>query len=105
MKCRELADFLMDYVSGELPQESRTHFEFHLSKCKNCHEYLVQYEVTIKAGKIACDEMSDEMGAIPDDLVRILRPLKTEWLAKLEEQGQKELTAIRAAREAGVITI
>ena len=43
MKCRELAEFLMDYVSGELPQESRTHFEFHLSKCKNCHEYLVQY--------------------------------------------------------------
>jgi anti-sigma factor RsiW len=70
MKCRELAEFLSDYVSGELPVESREHFEFHLSKCKNCHEYLVQYEVTIKAGKIACDEMSDEMGAIPDDLVK-----------------------------------
>jgi len=37
MKCRELADFLMDYVSGELPEESRTHFEFHLTKCRNCH--------------------------------------------------------------------
>ena len=65
MKCRELAEFLSDYVNGELPVESRTHFEFHLSKCTNCHEYLVQYEVTIKAGKIACDEMQ----AIPDDLV------------------------------------
>ena len=74
MKCRELADFLMDYVSGELPEESRTHFEFHLDKCKNCREYLVQYEVTIRAGRIACDEMSDEMsdemGSIPDDLVK-----------------------------------
>ena len=70
MKCRELAEFLSDYVSGELPVESREHFEFHLSKCKNCHQYLVQYEVTIKAGKFACDEMSDEMGAIPDDLVK-----------------------------------
>ena len=70
MKCRELAEFLMDYVSGELPQESRTHFEFHLSKCKNCLVYLVQFEVSLKAGKIACDEMSDEMGAIPDDLVK-----------------------------------
>ena len=36
MKCRELAEFLMDYVSGELSQESRAHFEFHLSKCTNC---------------------------------------------------------------------
>ena len=70
MKCRELAEFLSDYVNGELPQESRTHFEFHLSKCTNCHEYLVQYEVTIKAGKIACDEMSDEMQGIPDDLIQ-----------------------------------
>ena len=70
MKCRELAEFLNDYVSGELPEENRVHFEFHLSKCKNCHEYLVQYEVTIKAGKIACDEMSDEMGSMPDELVK-----------------------------------
>jgi anti-sigma factor RsiW len=35
MKSRELAEFLNDYVSGELPAESRTQFEFHLSKCKN----------------------------------------------------------------------
>ena len=70
MKCRELAEFLFDYVSGDLPTESRAHFEFHLSKCKNCHEYLVQYEMTIKAGKMACGEMSDELPAIPDDLVQ-----------------------------------
>ena len=79
MKCRELAEFLNDYVSGELPEENRAHFEFHLSKCKNCHEYLVQYEVTIKAGKIACDEMSDEMGAMPEELIKavLLARLKT----------------------------
>jgi hypothetical protein len=70
MKCRELAEFLNDYVSGELSQESRVHFEFHVSKCKNCHEYLVQYELTIKAGKMACGEMSDEMGPMPDELVK-----------------------------------
>jgi anti-sigma factor RsiW len=70
MKCRELAEFLMDYVSGDLPQESHTHFEFHLSKCRNCRAYLLQYEITIRAGKIACDEMSDELAEIPDELVR-----------------------------------
>ena len=78
MKCRELADFLMDYVSGELPEESRTHFEFHLAKCKYSHEYLVQYEVTIKAGKIACDEMSDEMGSVPDDLVKAVMAARSK---------------------------
>ena len=71
MKCRELADFLMDYVSGELPEESRAHFELHLTRCRNCHEYLAQYENTVKAGKIACGEASDELPAnVPEDLVK-----------------------------------
>jgi len=43
--------------------------------------------------------------AIADDLVRILRPLKNEWLAKLKKQGELEMAAIKAAREAGKITI
>jgi anti-sigma factor RsiW len=71
MKCRELADFLFEYVSGELASERREHFEFHLTKCTNCHEYLVQYQMTIRCGKIACDEMSDELPAdIPEALVK-----------------------------------
>lgn len=70
MKCRELAEFLNDYVSGELPVETRTHFELHLGKCKNCHHHMVQYEVAIKAGRIACDEMSDEMPAMPEELIK-----------------------------------
>jgi anti-sigma factor RsiW len=69
MKCRELAEFLNDYVSGELPIESRTHFEFHLSKCKNCHEYMVQYEVTVRAGKIACED-PDETIEVPEELIK-----------------------------------
>ncbi|OFW44991.1 MAG: hypothetical protein A3J29_10265 [Acidobacteria bacterium RIFCSPLOWO2_12_FULL_67_14b] len=71
MKCRELADFLMDYVSGELSDDSLAHFELHLQRCRNCHEYLLQYESTIKAGRIACGEASDELpDDIPDDLVK-----------------------------------
>jgi len=71
MKCRELADFLMDYVSGELPEENRAHFELHLDRCRNCREYLVQYEGCVKAGRIACGETSDELPAnVPEDLVK-----------------------------------
>ena len=71
MKCRELAEFLFDYVSGDLPVERRERFEFHLTKCGNCHEYLVQYQMTIKAGKIACGELSDELPKnMPEELVK-----------------------------------
>ena len=71
MKCRELAEFLFEYVSGELAVEQREHFEVHVKRCTNCHEYLIQYEMTIKAGKIACGEMSDELPAdIPEELIK-----------------------------------
>lgn len=71
MKCRELAEFLIDYVSGDLPEETRVHFEVHLSRCRNCHAYLIQYQSTVKAGKIACGEHSDELPSdVPEDLVK-----------------------------------
>jgi anti-sigma factor RsiW len=70
MNCRELADFLMDYYNGDLPEDARIQFELHMSKCGSCETYFVQYQVTVKAGKIACDEMSDEMKAVPEDLIK-----------------------------------
>lgn len=71
MKCRELAEFLIDYVSGELPEETRANFELHLERCRNCHAYLIQYQSTVAAGKIACGEHSDELPTdVPEDLVK-----------------------------------
>jgi predicted anti-sigma-YlaC factor YlaD len=70
MNCRELSDFLMDYYNGDLPEESRVQFEMHLSKCGNCETYFVQYQLTIKAGKMACDETSDHIKAVPEDLIK-----------------------------------
>jgi anti-sigma factor RsiW len=68
MKCRELAAFLMDYVSRELPEDTREVFEAHLSRCPNCREYLRQYEATIRAGQVACaDEQS--VAEAPEELI------------------------------------
>lgn len=72
MKCKELAAFLMDYVSGELPEETRAHFEQHLSGCSNCVEYLAQYEGTIKAGQIACGDDQALPANVPEDLVNAI---------------------------------
>jgi len=72
MKCRELAEFLMDYVGGELPEDVRVQFEVHLSRCHNCHEYLEQYQATITAGKIACEEEHVVLADVPEDLVKAI---------------------------------
>ena len=65
MTCRELADFMMDYLSGELSSESRAQFDQHLSLCANCRKYLTSYEETVKLGRRA---FADEDAALPSDV-------------------------------------
>ena len=46
--CRDLAEFLHDFVSGELPPEQRERFERHLAECPPCLVYLETYQITIR---------------------------------------------------------
>jgi anti-sigma factor RsiW len=73
MTCRELADFIMDYLSGELAPESRTSFEEHLAVCPNCVSYLSTYKATVHLSRIAFDEhAADEALQVPEELVRAI---------------------------------
>lgn len=70
MTCRELADFIADYLSGELPANVRTAFDDHLRVCPNCRKYLASYEETVKLGRRAFEHDDAELPAdIPEDLV------------------------------------
>jgi anti-sigma factor RsiW len=66
--CRELYEFLIDYVSGELPIAQRTEFERHLAVCPSCVAYLENYENTIALGKAAAadDQSTTEL---PEELL------------------------------------
>jgi len=69
--CREFADFIMDYLAGELPADAREPFERHLSRCHNCHEYIAQYKSTIAAGRLAFQNPEDEVPEdVPEDLIK-----------------------------------
>jgi anti-sigma factor RsiW len=70
MTCRELSDFLADYVAGELPVEVSVEFNGHLQRCPECHVFLEQYKVTIHL----CCEAYGETGlpALPEDLVNAI---------------------------------
>ncbi len=65
MTCREFADFMADYLSGELSADARVTFEHHLALCANCRNYLTSYEETVKLGKAAFD---DEHAAVPAEV-------------------------------------
>lgn len=70
MTCKEVIEFLMGYLDGELPPEQRRVFEKHLAVCPPCVAYLHTYQATVKAGKECCRE--EDCEKIPDDLVKAI---------------------------------
>ena len=48
MTCRELANLLIEYVSGELTPEHRQLLDNHLKLCPPCVTYVETYHLTIK---------------------------------------------------------
>lgn len=65
MTCREFADFIADYLSGELSPEARASFEDHLQVCPNCVAYLSNYRDTIALGRRA---FADDEAVVPDQV-------------------------------------
>jgi anti-sigma factor RsiW len=71
--CREFADFLADYLSGELSPGTRAQFERHLEVCPNCVAYLSNYRDTIVLGRTVMAEGDAAVPAdVPDDLVKAI---------------------------------
>jgi anti-sigma factor RsiW len=65
MTCRELVEFLMDYLEGELPEDSRSTFEEHIGFCPPCKAYLDTYKATVMIGQGVC---ADPEGPVPEDV-------------------------------------
>ena len=67
MTCRDFVDFVLDYVEGALPADTRQRFHEHMARCPDCVTYLRHYAETIKASRIAvADAPSTD---IPEALV------------------------------------
>jgi anti-sigma factor RsiW len=51
MTCRELAEVLIDYVGGELPEEMCVTIRSHLEGCEECVHYIATYQVTMQISR------------------------------------------------------
>ena len=60
--CRELIEFLDDYVAGERVEG----FEWHLARCPSCVAYVASYRETILAAQHAS---AVEIEDVPPDLL------------------------------------
>jgi len=85
MNCRELVEFLMAYLEGELPPEQRRTFEEHLHACPPCREFLESYRDTIRLEKqaLCCEDVGVDQ-KMPEALVQAI------LAASRESPGQDE---------------
>ena len=51
MNCKEVIDFLMEYLDGELSEEQRSAFESHLEVCSDCVAFIKSYKQTLQLTK------------------------------------------------------
>lgn len=73
LTCREVVDFLLDYLSGALPVDQAAQFERHLAVCSACVDYIRSYEDTIRFSRTAFDDLTDEQAAdVPEELVQAI---------------------------------
>jgi len=67
MTCRDFADFLDQYLAGDL------------SLCPNCVRYLSQYRDAIAMGRSAFHNLSDSVPVdVPEDLVAAILVARTD---------------------------
>ncbi len=76
MTCREVVDFLMDYLSGSLAAAERREFERHLEACPPCVSFLKTYERTVALGKEAFSEPDSSAQKVPGELVKAILAAK-----------------------------
>ena len=73
LSCRELVEFLADYLDGALPAPNRERFEEHLRACPACVDYLDSYRETMRLTAEAwqaCGPEDDVSEDVPEELVR-----------------------------------
>lgn len=68
--CRQLIDYIVDYVDGALGETAQHDFERHLSVCGSCQAYLATYRETMSLTRIVATD--DRLEDVPEDLVRAI---------------------------------
>lgn len=69
LTCRELIEFLDDYVAGALPVSQRERFDDHLGRCPACVRYLRGYQGTLRAMALAFRPDAQPPREVPEELV------------------------------------
>jgi anti-sigma factor RsiW len=79
--CREVLDFVMAYLDGELPSGQKHAFERHLAVCPSCVNYLETYRTTVRLGKsLGHDPNEPATGNVPEGLIKAIREARLKMV-------------------------
>lgn len=73
--CRQLIDFIADYIDGALDEVALSDFERHLANCRSCRAYLETYRQTTRLARLLLDhhEIGDEkVEDVPEELIQTI---------------------------------
>jgi anti-sigma factor RsiW len=69
LTCRELIEFLDDYVERRLAAAERARFDDHLGRCPACRQYLTGYQGTLRAVALAWAPDGAAPAEVPSELI------------------------------------
>jgi anti-sigma factor RsiW len=78
LACRELVQFVTDYLEGVLPRADRARFEQHIASCRGCAAYLRQMRELVRVS--GCIPASAAPVEPPAGLLRAFAAWKSEKL-------------------------
>jgi anti-sigma factor (TIGR02949 family) len=70
MNCRELIDFIADYLDGDLTPKDAAAFESHLAECRSCRAYLESYRATLRLERASA--RNESLDDAPEELIRAI---------------------------------
>jgi predicted anti-sigma-YlaC factor YlaD len=73
LTCRQLIDFLDDYIEGKLPPMRAAAFKVHLMLCRDCRQYLDTYRHTIEISKQVMQSDQPVPADVPPELIKAIR--------------------------------
>lgn len=71
--CRELIDFLADYLERSLTADQQMDFDRHLSRCASCRAYLESYRTTLRLVTSA----EETLGEAPEELIAAILEVRS----------------------------
>jgi anti-sigma factor RsiW len=83
MTCRDVAELLIDFVEGDLPEQDMLTLQRHICACPPCMFYLETYQTTIQVTHALPDE------PLPPEFEARLRAVLEEGEAR-DEMGNVE---------------